>query len=145
MPATEGEAREPGDRDTPGDSDRVMPGVTALSTMDDRRPICLMFTGNGWTHAWLSTSTTPEVVERVLVALAEVGLTPDRVAQPVDWPVKFGGGRPPSKPFLRYDRTLTVEDRDMIEKAVRLAHMPMACGRDPERAEGDITVDTASI
>lgn len=67
--------------------------------------------GDGWTHAWLSRKADAGTVERVLVALAEVGLSPHHVGTHVRCP----------NPLLVYRRTLTGGDVATIEKAVRLA------------------------
>jgi hypothetical protein len=55
--------------------------------MDDRRPLCLVFTGNGWAHAWLSKTTTAYELDRMLVALAEVGMAPEMTRTPWTSPV----------------------------------------------------------
>lgn len=78
---------------------------------DDRRPHCIIVTvTERMTWAWITRTVE---LDRVLVALAEIGMTPDRVARHDEPPV--------GTPMLRYNRVLTGTERDHVERAVRLA------------------------
>lgn len=90
-------------------------------TTTDRVPWIYVRRGARWSHVWLSGR--PErlcEVDRVLPALAEVDLMPDARSVLADCLCRT------RNPLLAYNRRLSDVELDMVEKAVRLARMPMA-------------------
>lgn len=90
-------------------------------TLDDRRPLCMIDTvAPTLTWAWITRTVD---AEKVVVALAEVGLRPDEVwTHPIRTPDAESWAQ-----FI-YHRALTDAEHDLVEKAVRLARVPMAYG-----------------
>lgn len=95
-------------------------------TTENRAPFVVFDDVHGQTWAWLSRHTAPVGLDQILPARAEVGLTPTTVS------IRWDRCDIAPHPLLIWHRDLPPSDRDMIERAVHLARMPMAYGNSPD-------------